>query len=242
MPVGDVNSQERGAGARYNDGKVPLELIPAWILAKATTPEPRPAYQGREHEARYFIALLGRWQQGECGAVSIIKQCSLESVREAARVFGYGAKKYAAWNWIKGMPWSVPLGCALRHAFAIIEGEELDPESGLPHRGHLVCNLIMLAQFERTYPEGDDRPVKWLSTEDKAPVTGGPSSPEAGGPAPEKSTEIERPQCFDPSYRHEATVPSVFEQLEAWRASRTRSTPTLPPGKHSGASAGHSRS
>lgn len=108
MAIGNVKSDARGTGARFNDGKVPLELIP----------------------------LIG-----------------LES---AAAVFGYGAKKYAAWNWAKGMPWSTVTGCMLRHLSAIQRGEDIDPESGLPHIGHLMCNALMLATFRETYPEGND--------------------------------------------------------------------------------------
>jgi len=58
---------------------------------------------------------------------------------------------------MKGMKWSVPIACALRHELAIRLGEENDPESGLPHRGHIACNLIMLMYYVENYPEGDDR-------------------------------------------------------------------------------------
>jgi hypothetical protein len=61
--------------------------------------------------------------------------------------------------WAKGMRWSVPLGCALRHVLAMLEGEALDPESGEPHLNHVYCNVIMLQYFARHYPDGDDRPI-----------------------------------------------------------------------------------
>ena len=110
MSIGDVNSTARGSGARYNDGKIALDLIPG-------------------------IAL-----------------------EDCARVFDYGRKKYAAWNWAKGMQWMVVFGCLLRHLYAWARGEDNDPESGHPHLGHAMCNLVMLTTFARTYPEGDDRP------------------------------------------------------------------------------------
>lgn len=87
---------------------------------------------------------------------------------DCALVFDYGRKKYAEWNWAKGMAWSIPLACAVRHLLAILRGEENDPESGLPHRGHVACNLVMLAQYEATYHEGDDRPTKWLTPQKAA--------------------------------------------------------------------------
>lgn len=114
MAVGDVNSNERGSGARYNDNKADLSLIPL---------------------------------------------CTLE---DEARVWMYGAKKYAAFNWMKGMQWSIPLACALRHIAAFQRGEDIDPESGQSHLAHAMCNLRMLTLYVNTYPEGDDRPKQWL--------------------------------------------------------------------------------
>jgi len=74
----------------------------------------------------------------------------------------YGRRKYAGWNWAKGMAWSIPLECAVRHILALLVGEEIDPESGLSHRGHAQCNIIMLITFLETYPEGDDRPARGM--------------------------------------------------------------------------------
>jgi hypothetical protein len=53
MSIGDVNSKERGSGARYNTGKPDWSLLPMHLLE---------------------------------GTV---------------RVWMYGARKYAAWNWAK---------------------------------------------------------------------------------------------------------------------------------------------
>lgn len=108
--VGDVTSDARGSGARYNAGKTRFDLLP------------------------------------------------LTALKPAADVFAYGANKYAAWNWAKGMPWSVPYACMMRHLEAWYRGEELDPESGLPHLGHVMCNLVMLTHYAEFYREGDDRP------------------------------------------------------------------------------------
>ena len=64
------------------------------------------------------------------------------------------------WNWAKGMRWSVPLGCMQRHMAAIQAGELLDPESGLPHVGHLLCNALMLSHFMMHFPELNDLPAQ----------------------------------------------------------------------------------
>lgn len=77
-----------------------------------------------------------------------------------ARVWQYGARKYAQWNWAKGMPWSVPFACVMRHLAAFQRGEELDPESGEHHLDHVMCNVRMLRYYLTEYPEGDDRPPR----------------------------------------------------------------------------------
>jgi len=151
--VGDVNSQERGSGARYNAGKPQLDLIPAHVWDKWDTVD-----RDLSFNSAGFLEVLAEWQRGETEAFELLAFFDAGDMEEAARVFEYGAQKYAAWNWAKGMPWSVPVGCILRHWLAEESGEDLDPESGRRHWGHVACNVIMLVHFEDTYPEGDDRP------------------------------------------------------------------------------------
>lgn len=79
-----------------------------------------------------------------------------------AKVFMYGEKKYSRNNWMRGMAWSVPFACLMRHAFAWFRGEEFDPESKLPHTSHMLCNLLMIIHFESFYPDGDDRPKEFF--------------------------------------------------------------------------------
>jgi hypothetical protein len=152
MSVGDVNSSERGSGARYNDGKPDLSLIPLTIVAASLD-------GGEDPLVQESLNLLGLFQTTGNGDYLTAALNSVgEDWRDCARVFEYGKKKYAAWNWAKGMAWSIPLACAARHALAILEGEEIDSESGLPHVGHYMANLVMLAHFVRFYPEGNDLP------------------------------------------------------------------------------------
>ena len=75
----------------------------------------------------------------------------------AAKVMMFGAKKYADHNWRRGMKWSVPFDCAMRHLLKWWDGEQLDEESGESHLGHAVANLLMLIEYEKTCPELDDR-------------------------------------------------------------------------------------
>ncbi|MBS4049392.1 MAG: hypothetical protein KG075_23810 [Alphaproteobacteria bacterium] len=157
--VGDVTSDARGSGARFNTGKPPMELIPVSVIAAAERERGVPA-----RWAVHVLDLLGQWQAGTRSAAQVLAEMPVDVWTDCALIFDYGRKKYAEWNWAKGMAWSVPTACAVRHLLAILRGEQNDPESGLPHRGHVACNLVMLALFETTYREGDDRPIQWLST------------------------------------------------------------------------------
>ena len=74
-----------------------------------------------------------------------------------AKVLAFGAKKYAAHNWRGGITYSRLIGACLRHAFAILRGEDIDSESGLPHVDHLGCCWMFLSNMQKTRPDLDDR-------------------------------------------------------------------------------------
>lgn len=157
--VGDVNSDAKGSGARYNTGKTPFELVPLRLLAADLSVRhgSTPAVQA--------LDLLGQFQERHpaareklLAALDVLCPDSLEGWNECAQVFDFGRAKYAEWNWAKGMAWSVPLACAARHLLAMINGEPMDPDSRKPHRGHVFCNVVMLLTYLKTFTEGDDRP------------------------------------------------------------------------------------
>lgn len=158
MSVGDIHSTERGSGARLNTGKPDMSLVPLTIVAdnlRLTRPD------SIHVEA---LGLLGAFQSS--GNVQYLHEAmfalGIDSWKDCAKVFEYGRKKYAAWNWLKGMAWSIPVACAARHLLSIIGGEQDDPESGHAHAGHVMCNLVMLVTFAKTYPEGNDLPSAGL--------------------------------------------------------------------------------
>ena len=80
------------------------------------------------------------------------------ALRGVSRVLGFGARKYAAHNWRGGLQYSRLLGATLRHLAAYSQGEDLDPETGLPHIDHALCELMFLSAFiHEGRTELDDR-------------------------------------------------------------------------------------
>jgi hypothetical protein len=156
LGTGDINSTAKGSGARFNAGKSPMELVPLRLLAENL----KPALGAESENAAAALLNIGFWQERRSvrALESAVRLLGSNVWHDCANVFDYGQRKYKAWNWAKGMPWSVPMACAARHLVAMIQGEINDPESGLPHSGHVACNIVMLLTYADTYPEGDDRP------------------------------------------------------------------------------------
>lgn len=88
------------------------------------------------------------------------------ALEQVMAVGEFGAQKYGAKNYQKGMPVSGFLDSAFRHAFVqfLIKGEDTDQESGLPHLAHAAWNLLAALEQMQRLPQFDDRtkpePVK----------------------------------------------------------------------------------
>lgn len=81
----------------------------------------------------------------------------MDALNDVAAVLQYGAKKYAARNWEKGMHWGRLQAAALRHLAAWSIGQDEDIESGLPHLAHAACCVLMLLAMEQRGIGTDDR-------------------------------------------------------------------------------------
>jgi hypothetical protein len=78
------------------------------------------------------------------------------------KVLTFGSQKYNDRNWELGMKWSKVLSSLERHLQAIKRGEDFDPETGLLHSAHIMCNAAFLTEYYKIYPQGDDRPHAYL--------------------------------------------------------------------------------
>jgi hypothetical protein len=79
-----------------------------------------------------------------------------QALEGLAAVLTFGAKKYAADNWRGGISNSRLIASLLRHLFAIMRGEYIDPESGLPHIDHVGCNWMFLSNNLKNRPDLND--------------------------------------------------------------------------------------
>lgn len=80
-----------------------------------------------------------------------------EFLESVATIMGYGAQKYEAHNWRKGLAWGRLFAGIMRHLWAFWRGEEIDPESGKSHLAHAGCGIMMLHWHFKHRKDLDDR-------------------------------------------------------------------------------------
>ncbi len=79
------------------------------------------------------------------------------AMEQLAKVLTFGAKKYAEHNWRRGIKVSRIVAALDRHKAALMRGEDIDPESGLPHVDCMQCNTMFLSWTLKHRPDMDDR-------------------------------------------------------------------------------------
>jgi hypothetical protein len=171
MGRGDLNSQERGSGARTDNGKSQWGLMPLGQICQLIM---NPRFLDKQPSYEDCVSQLALFQiTGKVAdALSLLSDSYLylmeigdydfwDACEEVIRVWEHGEQKYAAFNWMKGMSWNSIIGCYMRHIVKIAKGTAIDEESGRLHAAHLVCNAMMLVHYSTHYPEGNDLPTRW---------------------------------------------------------------------------------
>ena len=84
-----------------------------------------------------------------------------EAMEQFALAMQEGADKYAQDDWRKsnGMPWTWLLAAILRHTFALLRGEDIDPQSPrkLHHGAKIMASAAMLIYYHH---------YRWVFTRD----------------------------------------------------------------------------
>lgn len=126
----------------------------------------------------------------------------VEPIIDIGKVLTYGARKYTAENWRKGLAWSRCYGATLRHLLAWHKGETNDPETGLHHLAHAACEILFLLEFSRTHPELDDRPSNFTFSELLAKARERDAVKPASAPSPdlEQKSWIDCVKEFNKAY------------------------------------------
>lgn len=99
-----------------------------------------------ENQGKRFNEGKAKW--------SLVPQSALLPMVE---VLEFGAQKYDAHNWMKGLSITEICESMKRHLDAFMENQDNDPESGLSHIGHIQCNAMFLSWMMKNRPDRDDR-------------------------------------------------------------------------------------
>jgi hypothetical protein len=102
-----------------------------------------------------------------------------DALYAVAEILSYGAVKYGARNWEKGLEWHRLYRAAVGHMLSFWFGEEYDQESKLPHLWHAACCILMLVSTVKRFPELDDR----SKPHDRSRVTSSDSNGDAASSA-----------------------------------------------------------
>lgn len=86
-----------------------------------------------------------------------IHMVPVQAIMALAQLFAAGAKKYAPFNWAKGMAWSKCYDSLQRHAMKWSEGQDFDEETQAHHMIAVAWNAIVLYCYHLWGRGQDDR-------------------------------------------------------------------------------------
>jgi hypothetical protein len=118
-------------------------------------------------------------------SISLLPFRVLAEVAKAMQ-WGLSSGKYVRDGWrLSTNDWSDVYDAGIRHVGQWWDGEELDPESGVSHLAHGICNFMFLLYYSLTGARGDNRFIE-------APQTAPVNEPE-----PEKDRCDCGGDCYD---------------------------------------------
>lgn len=124
------------------------------------------------------------------GGKPMVDQVPPAALLEIAKVFTYGVDKYGHFNWQEfadEWTWNQLYASCLRHLLAWQDGEDIDPESNLPHLAHAGCNIMMLLTLI----------VKGKGKDDRGPLAGNDREDDVVGDRPEPAFQGETTERRD---------------------------------------------
>lgn len=80
-----------------------------------------------------------------------------DSLEDMVKVLEFGAEKYKANNWKKGLSITEICESLQRHLYSFMNNEDNDLESNLSHIGHIMCNAMFISYMMKYKKEFDDR-------------------------------------------------------------------------------------
>lgn len=122
---------------------------------------------------------------------------SWPALGELVKVLEFGAQKYDSWNWSKGLSWSECFESLQRHAIAWYQGEDTDPETGLSHMAHVLCNAMFLVHFILFRTGKDDRPSALRATKGEVTKDAGYSNPMVERRVSDVQEDVRTPDAFE---------------------------------------------
>jgi hypothetical protein len=90
------------------------------------------------------------------------------ALKETVKVLTFGAVKYDKNNWKKVPDAQSRYYDALqRHLWSWFEGEQLDPETGINHLAHAMCNIMFLLERDLHTEEEWEKVIKMFTNSKK---------------------------------------------------------------------------
>lgn len=113
-----------------------------------------PAYVFPAPEERVTDPKTGGQKGKKLAELGALDPRALLTVAEVA---GFGSRKYARMNYLKGYDWSLSFDAMQRHLLQFWNGQDVDDESGLPHVAHAAWHALALLAFMQRGLGTDDR-------------------------------------------------------------------------------------